>query len=49
MLDVPVVRHHDVESLAVYAKDVFTNSGCEDEQFEGMGVDGEWRVYQERS
>ena len=42
MLDVPVVRHHDVESLAVYAKDVFTNSGCEDEQFEGMGVDGEY-------
>ena len=42
MLDVPVVRHHDVESLAVYVKDVFTNSGCEDEQFEGMGVDGEY-------
>ena len=41
-LDLPAVKQHDAKSLALTAKQVYNDFGCEDNQLEGIAVDGEY-------
>ena len=41
-LEVPPVQEHSVAALAKLSKSVLNNAGVEDEQLEGIAVDGEY-------